>query len=82
MGKHMNDIWVNFFEVFNENSSRQREIFFSCPLVQFLWSSFRNSSCYKLQELLDNEKLQGRKQLFLDDIIKMQAKTGCQILPF
>ena len=41
MGPHVNDIWIPFFRVFNECNRRHRKIFFSDPLVQFLWAIFR-----------------------------------------
>ena len=47
MGKYASDVWLNYFEVFNENSSNQRRAFFSDPLIQYLWSKFRAN--YRLQ---------------------------------
>ena len=33
MGKDAEEIWLNYFEVFNENSEKQRHCFFSTPLI-------------------------------------------------
>ena len=41
MAPFIDDIWPLFFRTFNETSHRQRVLFFSEPLVQYLWSKFR-----------------------------------------
>jgi len=41
MGIHAATIWRDFFEIFNENSHKERQEFFSNKLIQFLWSKFR-----------------------------------------
>lgn len=41
MEAHIDDIWVPFFSVFNECNRRNMWLFFSDPLIQFLWALFR-----------------------------------------
>ena len=42
MRAYLPDIQPKFFDIFYENSKRTRLTFFNDPLVQFLWSKFRN----------------------------------------
>ena len=52
MGRHASAIWLNYFEVFNENSFKQRKAFFSDPIIQFLWSRFIKNIATKFTEYL------------------------------
>jgi len=52
MGKHASEVWLNYFEVFNENSSNQRRSFFSDPIIQYLWSNFRANYGFQLEQYL------------------------------
>ena len=40
MAPFIDDIWPNFFLVFNDSNQRYRLKFFSEPLVHFLWAKF------------------------------------------
>ena len=72
MGKFAEVVWLNYFEVFNENSEKQRHIFFSDPIIQFLWAKFVKSPGYKLNELLagltDFPNDAAKRQMFTNDI--------------
>ena len=43
LGKHCQNIRQNYFNIYFENSSKKRLIFFSEPLIQHLWSLFRSN---------------------------------------
>ncbi len=84
MGKFAEVVWLNYFEIFNENSEKQRHTFFSDPIIQFLWAKFVKSPGYKLNEVLasltDSPKDVAKKQSFISDIRKIENETGCQIM--
>jgi hypothetical protein len=40
MAPYIDDIWPNFFLVFNDSNQRYRLKFFAEPLVHFLWAKF------------------------------------------
>lgn len=40
MRKYLNEIQINFFQIFNENSKQSRCNFFKDPLIQILWTRF------------------------------------------
>jgi len=42
MRPYLSDIRPKFFDIFYENSKKTRVGFFNDPLVQFLWSQFKN----------------------------------------
>ena len=41
MDSQPSHLWVDFFEIFNENSRKLRVKFFRNTFVQFLWNRFR-----------------------------------------
>ena len=41
MGPHLDDIMTPFFKAFNECNRHDRQLFFSDPLVNYLWGVFR-----------------------------------------
>ena len=43
MKKHLTEITAHFFEIFYENSKKTRLSFFVDPLVQYLWTKFREN---------------------------------------
>lgn len=58
MSQNAQFIWDRYYEVFNENSTRDRVTFFSDPLIQYLWTMFR-TSCHRDIKLLMGRQVQG-----------------------
>lgn len=58
MGQNAQIVWDRYYEVFNENSTRDRITFFSDPLIQYLWTQFR-ISCHRDLKLLMGRQVEG-----------------------
>jgi len=52
MAPYEEELWPLFYEIFIDNSRKQRVQFFSDPLVQFLWAKFKIGAHRKIREYL------------------------------
>lgn len=75
MGRDAATIWRDFFEVFNENSHKERQDFFSHKLIQFLWSKFRVNAKQEFFELIGKVQATsddcGKK--YIQEILEMEC---------
>ena len=58
LGAHLKSVKQNYFRIYLENSHKKRFIFFCEPLIQHLWSIFREMQSYQLGEYLEDVKKQ------------------------
>ena len=65
---HERQIMQNYYFVFTEGKQQLRLGFFLDPLVQLLWSRFRNVKAEAIMEILRQEG----SEHFLDHILEMQ----------
>ena len=85
MNKHPSHLWVDFFEIFNENSRKLRVKFFKNQLVQFMWARFRSEyrsqilDC--LEKVYDYEASIERQNEFFASIINLEKETDFLIMP-
>ena len=76
-GRHENELMRKFYFVFNENKNQIRVDFFKDPMVQLLWSKFRNASKDEIEATIKREGC----QYFLDHVVEMEEATCFSILP-
>ena len=75
LGPMADGLAQNFFKIYFENSARKRLIFFCEPLVQHLWTIFRDDQALMIKEYLQKV----RKQPFgAEKLIKL-AKNASQL---
>jgi len=75
----------NFFKIFFENSSRKRLIFFRDPLIQYLWTIFRNKCVSSFNEYIAEmiTQDQGKEKVIklVKDACQLQEVIEFQVLP-
>lgn len=85
MQPYYNEIWPLFFRIFNETSHKQRQEFFSDPLVQVLWDNFRTSKAKEihlyLRKVCQEFAPSANFTEFMHDIQKIEINTNGRILP-
>ena len=62
---HCQSVKQNYFNIYFENSSKKRLIFFCEPLVQYLWTIFRNRCANIFREYISevNTHYQGKEKV-------------------
>ena len=73
LDKHANDIWLQYYAIFNENNKKERKAFFSDQIIQFLWPKFYDKNEAQVTDYLKRFKESDmnpiKKQMFFKDIL-------------
>lgn len=72
VGPHEREVMTKFYLVFNENKHSIRLSFFQDPMVQLLWSYFRQA---KREDILGTFQKEGC-QYFINPILEMENSSG------
>ena len=85
LGPHCQTIKQNYFNIYFENSSKKRLIFFCEPLVQFLWSLFRDKCANVFREYIAEitTHFQGKEKVLklVKDASQLQEAIDFQLFP-
>jgi hypothetical protein len=85
LGSYCQNITDNYFKIFFENSSRKRLVFFSDPLVQYLWAMFRQRCVSSFNEYIAEmiTQEQGKEKVIklVKDACQLQEAIEFQVLP-
>lgn len=78
-------VFENFFKIFCENSVMKRINFFSCPMIQHMWSVFATSEMSLIVETINSyfcDKPSDYKDRFVEDVKQLGNQLQFQILDF
>lgn len=85
LGSHCQSIKQNYFNIYFENSSKKRLIFFCEPLVQYLWGLFRQKCANVFREYIAEVTTlyQGKEKVLklVKDASQLQEAIDFQVFP-